>query len=227
MMSQNLSELGRLKILVVDSQELILDLTTDMVQQQYPEGEICTAQDVQSALNQVEQFQPQLVMMELALSESFGEPLYIETGIQSLRTLMKKYPKLNLVIFSNYTKALVRIKLAEIYAHEGGFAVVDKSLPRKKILNSLDVVLKGGKIHPGRNQREVNYNWLKLLNLAFQEGLTDQVIAKRMNVAQRTVRNYWSQLQAFLGIDPQQSREEGKNIRIQTLIQAREIGFID
>ena len=226
-MNQNLSEPRKQKILVVDSHELILDVTVTLVQKHYPTEEVVTAQSVQSALHQVEKFQPQLVIMELSLPDNFGDSPQIETGIQSLRTLMKKYPQLNLVVFSSYTKALVRIQLAEIYAHEGGFAVIDKSLPRQEMLNSLDVVLKGGKIYPGRKTREVNYNWLELLNLAFQEGLTDQVIAQRMNVAQRTVRHYWSQLQAFLGIDPQQSREEGKNIRIQTLIYAREAGFID
>jgi len=226
-MNQNLSEPRNLKILIVDSHELILDVTINVVQKQYPEGEISIAQNAQSALHQIEKFQPQLVIMELSLPESCGQYPHIETGIQCLRTVMKKYPQLNLIIFSSYTKALVRIQTDKIYAHEGGFAVIDKSLPRQEMLNSLDVVLKGGKVYPGRKTREVNYNWLELLNLAFQEGLTDQVIAQRMNVAQRTVRHYWSQLQAFLGIDPRQSREEGKNIRIQTLIYAREAGFID
>jgi DNA-binding NarL/FixJ family response regulator len=62
-----------------------------------------------------------------------------------------------------------------------------------------------------------------VLTLAFNEGLQDKAIAERMCVSERMVRHYWSKLQDALHVYP----EDGKNIRIQTEMQAREEGLID
>ena len=74
-----------------------------------------------------------------------------------------------------------------------------------------------------RTGLELKEEWLTLLELAFVEGLQDKEIAKRMNVAERTVRHYWSKIQDALKVYP----ETGKNIRIQTEIIARKEGLID
>ena len=58
---------------------------------------------------------------------------------------------------------------------------------------------------------------------AVSEGLNDKTIAKEMNVAERTVRNYWAKLQDVLGV----YQEDGKILRIQTELRAREEGLID
>jgi DNA-binding NarL/FixJ family response regulator len=70
---------------------------------------------------------------------------------------------------------------------------------------------------------EVKPEWLTVLNLAFEEGLEDKVIAERMQIALRTVRHYWTKIQDVLGVYP----EDGKSLRIQTEKRAREEGFID
>jgi len=62
-----------------------------------------------------------------------------------------------------------------------------------------------------------------LLRLAFEEGLQDKAIAQKMNIAERTVRHYWTKLQDVLEIYP----EDSKNLRILTLKRAREEGLID
>jgi DNA-binding NarL/FixJ family response regulator len=62
-----------------------------------------------------------------------------------------------------------------------------------------------------------------VLQLAFNEGLQDTAIAERINVAERTVRHYWTKIQDVLGVYP----DAGKNLRIQTEIRAREEGLID
>jgi DNA-binding NarL/FixJ family response regulator len=74
-----------------------------------------------------------------------------------------------------------------------------------------------------RNGIEMKSEWLEVLRLAFGEGLMDKVIADRINVAERTVRHYWSKIQDVLDVYP----DEGKNIRIQTERRAREEGLID
>lgn len=224
MMSRDLPAPGKLKILVVDDHELILSGTLDLLRRQYPQAEILTAKTTQNALNQVEQLQPDLVIMDLSLPETFGETAEINTGLQILRTLMKNYPSLNLVVQSSYVKALVRIK-PDIDAYEGGFTVADKGLSSQDMLSRIELALKGVthtkdlKMPPG----EVKPEWLTVLNLAFEEGLEDKVIADRIQVSLRTVRQYWTKIQDVLGVYP----EDGKSLRIQTEKRAREEGFID
>ncbi len=223
-MSQNLPEQGTLKILVVDDHELILSGTLDLLKRHYPQAEILTAKTTQNALQQVEAFGPDLVIMDLSLPETSGDTAEINRGIKSLGTLMKNYPTLNLVVQSSYVKALVRIK-PDIDAHEGGFTVADKGLSSQEMLSRIDLALQGVthtkdlKRPPG----EVKPEWLEVLNLAFSEGLEDKVIAERMRIAPRTVRHYWTKVQDVLGVYP----EDGKSLRIQTEKRAREEGFID
>jgi len=223
-MSQDLPKQGMLKILVVDDHELILSGTLDLLKRHYPQAEILTAKTTQNALEQVEALRPDLVIMDLSLPESCGDTAEINRGIKSLGILMKNYPTLNLVVQSSYVKALVRIK-PDIDAHEGGFTVADKGLSSQEMLSRIDLALKGVthtkdlKMPPG----EVKPEWIEVLNLAFEEGLEDKVIADHMNVSPRTVRNYWTKLQDVLGVYP----GDGKSLRIQTEKRAREEGFID
>jgi DNA-binding NarL/FixJ family response regulator len=212
------------KILVVDDHESVLDGTVNMLRQQYPEAEILTAQTAQSTQKQVESTQPDLAVMDLSIPEKPGEMARTETGIQLLRTLMEQYPTLNIVVQSAHVRSLVRLKPA-ISTHEGGFTIVDKSLPLKEMLTKVEWALQGVVYTPRemRTGLEVKPEWLELLTLAFQEGLQDKVIAEKMNIAERTVRHYWTKIQDALGVYP----EAGKNIRIQTQMRAKEEGLID
>ncbi len=212
------------KILVVDDHESVLDGTVNMLRQQYPEAEILTAQTAQSTQKQVESTQPDLAVMDLSIPEKPGEMARTETGIQLLRTLMELYPTLNIVVQSAHVRSLVRLKPA-ISTHEGGFTIVDKSLPLKEMLTKVEWALQGVVYTPRemRTRLEVKPEWLELLTLAFQEGLQDKAIAEKMNIAERTVRHYWTKIQDALGVYP----EAGKNIRIQTQMRAKEEGLID
>ncbi len=223
-MSQDLPEQGTLKVLVVDDHELILNGTLDLLKRHYPQAEILTAKTTQDALDQVKAFGADLVIMDLSLPETSGDTAEINRGIKSLGTLMKNYPTLNLVVQSSYVKALVRIK-PDIDAHEGGFTVADKGLSSQEMLKRIDLALKGVthtkdlKMPPG----EVKPEWIEVLNLAFEDGLEDKLIADRMKVSPRTIRHYWTKVQDVLGV----YLEDGKSLRIQTEKRAREEGFID
>jgi DNA-binding NarL/FixJ family response regulator len=212
------------RILVVDDHESVLSGTVNSLRQQYPEAELLTAQTAKVAQQQVEAAHPELVVMDLSIPESVGETARTETGIQLLRTLMQKYPTLNIVVQSAYAKSLVRLKLA-INAHEGGFTIADKSLPLKEMLIKVDWALQGLVYTPKemRAGLELKPEWIEVLKLAFEQGLQDKAIAEHMNVSERTVRHYWTQVQDALSVYP----EAGKNIRIQTEMRAREEGLID
>ncbi len=225
-MRQVFSTTALLKILVIDDHESVLGGTIDVLRNKYPDAEFITALTAQQALQQVSSMQPDLVVMDLSLPESLGKIARPETGVKLLRTLMQNYPNLNIVVQSAHVRTLVRIR-PDIDAHKGGFTVADKSLSSQEMLTRVDWALQGlthtkdiKGIHSGL---EVKPEWLRVLTLAFEEGLTDKAIAERMCVGERMVRHYWSKLQDALDVYP----EEGKNMRIQTQMRAREEGLID
>ncbi|HEY9903073.1 MAG TPA: response regulator, partial [Candidatus Sericytochromatia bacterium] len=130
----NIHSLKELRVLVIDDHESVLGGTLDVLTRQYPEAEFLTAQTVQGVLNQVEEAKPDLVVMDLSIPEKPGISAKVDTGIQLLKALMKKYSTLNIVVQSTYIRALVRI-IPDIDAHKGGFTAADKSLSSKEMLN--------------------------------------------------------------------------------------------
>jgi DNA-binding NarL/FixJ family response regulator len=212
------------RIVVVDDHEAVLNGTVSTLKQQYPEADFFTAQCAKQAQQQIAATHPDLIVVDLSIPEATGEAARTEVGIQLLRTIMETYPTLNIVVQSAYVKALVRLKPA-INGHEGGFTIADKSLPLKEMLTKVDWALQG-LVYTPRDMRtglELKPEWLNVLKLAFESGLQDKAIAHTMNVSERTVRHYWTQVQDALDVYP----EPGKNIRIQTELRAREEGLID
>lgn len=212
------------KILVVDDHESVLGGTVSVLEKEFPEAQIRTAATAQDAQAKLESTLPDLLVIDLALPSESGESSQVETGIQMLRSVMANHTELNIVVQSAHVKSLIRLKpLIDI--HQGGFTIVDKSLPMREMLEKVDWALKG-LIYTPRDMRtgiEVKPEWLEVLQLAFGDGLQDKAIAERMSVSERTVRHYWTKVQDALSVYP----DSGKNIRIQTEIRAREEGLID
>jgi DNA-binding NarL/FixJ family response regulator len=215
-----------LKILVIDDHELVIGGTINILQKHYLNAEIVTAQTAQDTLKQIENFSPDLIVMDLSIPEQIGEVARTEVGLQLLRNLINKYSETNFVVQSAHARTLVRIK-HEIDSHKGGFTVADKSLSSQEMLTRVDWALQGlthtKDIKSIQAGLEFKPEWLKVLDLAFKEGLQDKTIADRLNVSERMVRHYWNKVQDALNVYP----EEGKNIRIQTEMRAREEGLID
>jgi DNA-binding NarL/FixJ family response regulator len=211
-------------ILVVDDHESVLSSTVSILKQRCPSAEFLTASAAEAALKHLKTSKVDLAVIDLSIPEKRGDAAQPENGIRLLRNLMEQYPTLNIVVQSAHVKTLIRLKPA-IATHEGGFTIADKSLPMQEMLVKVDWALQGVIYTPEemRTGLEVKPEWIEVLKLAFQEGLQDKAIAERMNVAERTVRNYWTKIQDALLVYP----SEGKNIRIQTQLQAREKGLID
>lgn len=223
-MTSTLSKQKLITILVVDDHESVLDGTILALKQQYPEAKILKASTAQEAIAKIHSFGLDLILMDLSLPEESGEVAKSDVGIQMLKTILQEYPKLNIVVQSANVRSLVRLR-PYIYEHEAGFTVADKGASLQDMLTRVEWSMQG-LIYTPKDMRtglELKEEWLILLELAFDEGLQDKEIAKRMNVAERTVRHYWSKIQDALEVYP----ETGKNIRIQTEILAREEGLID
>lgn len=218
----------KLVILVVDDHQLILTGTLNVLNGEYPEASIVKAQTGKETLDQLQFYKKfDLIVMDLSIPNQQGETAEIDTGIKLLQILLKEYPLQNFMVQSSYVKALIRIK-HEIDNHQGGFAIADKGLPENEMLMRVNLALNGATHTKDiKTGIELKPEWLEVLRLAFDESLTDRAIAERMYKSERAVRAYWTKIQDVLGIYPEDCRQGGKNMRIQTEIRCREEGLID
>jgi DNA-binding NarL/FixJ family response regulator len=218
------------KILLIDSYEIFLSGTVKVLRRYYPDAVIHAATTVENALYQIATFKPELVITDICIAQNVGEATGINHGMQLLSKLLSNYPQMNILVQSSYIKNLVRMK-SEIDNHPSGFVVADKSFSSQEILNRVDWALQGlthtKDIRAINSGLELKPEWLRLLNLAFEEGLQDKAIAAHICVSERMVRHYWYKLQEVLNMNVEELKNQGKNIRVITHIRAREEGFID
>lgn len=211
-------------IVAIDDHEMILSGIVSLLKAKYPDAEIQVAQTRQAGEELITSLRPQLVVMDLAIPERTGGKDSPEVGVALVETLIKQDPTLNIAVLSANTNPLVRLK-PQIDNHEGGFTVSSKAWSAVAIVQKVNMAMEGGRYLPKEMKLglELKPEWLELLRLAFQEGLTDKMIAKRMNISEKTVQNYFHKVQDVLDVYP----EEGQNLRIQTNIKAREAGLVD
>lgn len=222
-MSRDTTNSTKQTFLVVDDHEAILEGTVPALQRAYPGAEVLTAQDIQMAQLQMGSRLPVLVVLDLSLPEKPYAPASSEVGLHFLKTLIEGHLAPNILILSTNIQPLVQLK-PMINGYEGGFAAMDKSLPIREMLRLVDFALRGSIYLPPqlRSRTEFDPKWLEVLTLKFHEGLTDKAIAQRMQVSDRTIRNYWIRLQDALGVYD----EPGKELRVQIELSARKIGLI-
>jgi DNA-binding NarL/FixJ family response regulator len=222
-MKRNTNDSSKQIFLVIDDHEAILEGTVPALKRTYPASEILTAQDVQTAQMHLS-YHPTLVVIDLSLpAKPYGQASP-EVGIQFLKTIIESKLAPNILVLSTNIKPLIQLK-PMINSYEGGFAAMDKSLPIQEMLRLTDFALRGSIYLPPqlRSRSEFDRKWLEVLTLKFQEGLTDKAIAERMQLSDRTIRNYWVRLQDALGVDD----EPDKELRIQIEIAARKLGLIN
>jgi DNA-binding NarL/FixJ family response regulator len=229
-MNQYLQHKVSPKILLFDSYEIFLSGTVKILRSCYPNAKIYAATTVETALHLMAKIKPDLVITDICVAQNIGGAIQISNGIQLLRKLLTNYPQVNILVQSTYINTLVRIK-SEIDKHPSGFVVADKCLSTQETLNRVKWSLHGlthtKDIKAINSGIELKPEWLRLLNLAFEEGLQDKAIAAHICVSERMVRHYWFKLQEVLNINIDELKNQGKNLRVITHIRAREEGFID
>lgn len=209
--------------LVVDDHEAVLQGTVPALKKAYPQAEVVTAQDYASAMQLLDQVQPELMVVDLSIPERVGEMATPDVGLRLVEQLLTSKLAPNIAVLSTDINPLVRLK-AMIKGYEGGFAAMDKSLPLQEMLNYIDFAMRGSVYLPQKVKARPEFHpkWLELLQLRFQEGLTDKAVAKRMGTSDRTIRNYWVRIQDALLIGD----EPDKDLKVQIEIEARKIGLI-
>ncbi|NET09257.1 MAG: response regulator transcription factor [Symploca sp. SIO2B6] len=213
--------------LVVDDHDTVLSGTINILQEKYPDTTLVTAKTAAGVRQKlVELVEPSVLLLDLSIPEQEEDNAKVEVGLQLLRDIMPTYPELNIVVHSSHINSLIRI-VHNIDNHQGGFTTASKILSKEEILERVHLALHGAthtrdieRMHAGREMRP---EWYQVLELAFAHGLQDGAIAQEMNRAERTIRVYWSKIYDVLEVYP----ENGRNLRIQTEMRARELGLID
>lgn len=229
-MNQSLLKKTSMQILLVDSHHICITGTEKLLKEKYPDAKIISTQTATDAFSQIPILQPDLMIMDVLLPEKLGLEAQTFTGLELLQKVLQNYAGVNILVHTASIKRLGQVKPA-IAKHKGGFTIADKKFTSQEMLSRVDGALNGF-IHikeiPDINlEFNIKPEVLKLLSLAFHEGLQDKAIASHISVSERMVRHYWDKLQQALGIDCQELKNQGKNIRIMTKIRAREAGLID
>jgi DNA-binding NarL/FixJ family response regulator len=210
-------------ILIIDDHPLILSSIKQLVELQFPTADITTAPTASVAERELANIDRnwQLVLADLSIPTESGDTARSETGLALLRTIMKLYPDLNLMVYSSNLKVLVQLKHM-IDNHRGGFTIADKTLEPTEVRRRMQYAIEGITLTKEiRKGLELKPEWLSTLQLA-DRGLPDRAISERLNVTERAVRHYWSKVQDVLEID-----RDNLNLRILTLNRARAEGLID
>ena len=109
-MQQIPSEKSCLTFIVIDDHESVLNGTVEILRKSYSSAEFNTATNASYAFEQVINYQPDLLVMDLSIPEKPEMTAKVDTGIQLLKVLMENYSHLNLVVQSAHVKTLIRIR---------------------------------------------------------------------------------------------------------------------
>lgn len=242
------SNVSKPRILVVEPVKMLHCPIKRVLQDNYPNFEILTALDVDSAMHLFEYYKDlqcnfNLVILELVIPQNPASSADVQKGIELVKTFMlPENHAPNIAVSTPKFKCLVRIKPL-IDSYRGGFAASDKFSSGEDLLNVVEPAFNGLQRLPPEvrslrksNGTEVDFAdikpiWIEMVELTIEQGYTDEAIASRLGKCPRTLNNYWDALGDFLGIVKDdkkalKSKQDRKDFKLEICIRAREIGLI-
>ena len=195
-----------IKVLIADDQEIVCEGLKRILQTDPEIKVIGTANDGQQALDLIEQYVPDVVLMDLQMPRM--------NGVQAIRHLKVSHPNLPVLVLTTYMDD--KWLFDAIRSGASGYLMKDR--PRQELLDAIHGTIDGqayidpsvaGKILsnvaalPEDQFVEHSYNLTDreqdILNLLAQ-GLSNADISRRLYLSEGTVRNYTSTLFAKLGV---------------------------
>jgi DNA-binding NarL/FixJ family response regulator len=210
-------------ILAIDPYSITLEGIKSILIDKHPDIKLLTASTAEQAFSIVEDNLLDLVIINPKIPWKTGENSKTNLGIQFIRYLMGEYSDVNILVARSQYLLFISLK-EEIENHKGGFVILNKEFSSEEFLEWIYTTSQG-EVHIPAEILKLNIKpeWNELIQLASQLGLQDKGIAKEMNVSERTVRHYWTKIQDLLEIFP----DPDKNTRTQTLLAARDAGWIE
>jgi len=222
------SDLEIKKILIVEDHPSVITGTLEEIKKIFTHFKgftATTATDARQIINKKEKLD--LAIVDLRIPNQLNDPPSSEFGLAFLSKLMRNYPNLNIVIQTADMSVLIAI-LPEIENHDGGIVISSKSLSskdmRKRITWALDGVTHTKELRKELNLDQINLKptWYQVLQLAFEEGLIDSEIAKKMAMSEPNIRRIWEKIYDALDIE----KVKGTNLRIRAYNRAMQLNYI-
>ena len=130
-MSATANRLKKSQILIVDDHPIVRQGLAEMINQE-PDLSVCgTAEDVHRALDQVEKYKPDLVLVDVSLKGS--------NGIELLKNIKIRFPRMLVLVLSMHDESLYAVRALRA----GAAGYVMKQEATEKVLNAVRRVLTG------------------------------------------------------------------------------------
>lgn len=221
-----------MKILIVDDHDATLRGTLGAFTEKYPDSTLLWAQTTEAARKQLKDHHNfDLVVLDLSLPVAQGQAANANHGIELMKTILHSKQAPNILVMSANIKPVVRLK-SFINGYTGGVAMLDKGQSLQDMLHLAEFALRGsicwpqqvkGWLNKEAFRKELDSSWLEVLQWWVNEGLNDKGLAQRLNVSERTIRNYWLRLQDNLCL----TQKPNQDVRMQIYIAAKELGLLD
>ncbi|PKM81053.1 MAG: DNA-binding response regulator [Firmicutes bacterium HGW-Firmicutes-14] len=215
--------MNKVKVLIVDDHEVVrygLNLLLNRYDYLEVVGE---AQTKEETLALMEQFGPQVVIMDVRLKNC--------SGIDCCREILRQYPETNVIMLTSFGGADVILNSIEA----GAMGFVLKDTGNGELIRAIDAAIKGESIlDPMITNKLLNHLrkvpgdlYEKKSNLSKQErkvleliaeGLSNKEIAKHIFLSEKTVRNYVSRLLGKLNLN---NRAEAAVYAVENHIRSR------
>lgn len=216
----------RIRLLLVDDQQLMLEGLYTLLELEDDLEVVGVAENGSEALRQYEQTLPDVVLMDVRMP--------VMDGVEATRQLRTHWPEAQIIILTTFDndeyvfeglragaqgyllKAVSGAELAEaIRTVATGGALIDPSVTRKVVAEFARLARRKPVDHP-RLLEELSERELEVLRL-LAEGLTNREIARRLFLAEGTVKNYVSNILGKIG-----ARD-----RTQAALRAQELGLLE
>ncbi|MGJ7919736.1 response regulator [Neobacillus sp. LXY-4] len=182
-----------MKLLIVDDHEVVRDGLLMILEQAYLIDAKKCASDGYEAIELVEEFTPDLVLLDLSMPGGLD-------GIETLKAMRKLLPDAKIVIFSMFDDIIFQKKAYGMGAD--GFLI--KQLKRDDLIQSLDQIIAGQKVFSRLVIQEnggVETEKLDLLELPITNrekevftltvlGYSQKEISEKLGISIKTVENY-------------------------------------
>ena len=183
--------LGLPKVLLGDDHPLILDALSEMMKGNF---EVFTADNCQSFIEAVDQFRPDLAVLDISMPGG--------DGFATARRTLERHPQLPIVFLSMHSDAMYKEQAAKV----GAKAFVSKRLPAQDLLATIERVLHP-EDSPSLEAETVNDSSGERLTLRQREvlrliasGHTAKEIAHQLNISVRTAEFHRAAIMQRLGL---------------------------
>lgn len=194
------------RIIIVDDHEVVR-LGLRSLLDQYPQYEVVAeAKTAKEAVTLVDNFQPDIVLMDIRLPG--------KSGIDACEEIKDKYPDVKVIMLTSFAED--EMLFSSIKAGASGYIL--KQIDSEGLVNSLEAVARGeASLDPAvtqrvfqevrravRDEEAASFSELsqqeKLVLKLVSEGKTNREIAHSLYLGEGTVRNYVSSILSKLGV---------------------------